>query len=134
MRRSTRKIQGRFSEFDLVGGIYKITNKITGNCYIGKSKDIRKRFKAHIQEMRRGYRSNKKWAEDIRLYGIEVFEYELLEHIPSKEEFYMATAEREWVQRIKPQYNRYFPTMPVSRWCHEIVKYERKEQCHAESK
>ena len=29
-------------------GIYKITNKITGDCYIGQSIDIEKRWKEHI--------------------------------------------------------------------------------------
>lgn len=28
-------------------GIYKITNNITNKCYIGKSVDIKRRFKEH---------------------------------------------------------------------------------------
>lgn len=62
-------------------GIYKITNKINGKCYIGQSVDIHRRWKGH--------RKDAFWdgslAKDYPLYramrkhGIENFEFEVLE-------------------------------------------------------
>lgn len=57
-------------------GIYKITNKINGKCYVGQSNDIQRRINEHI------------WAGDktrvlvdkaIKKYGKEAFDYEILE-------------------------------------------------------
>ena len=40
-------------------GIYKITNKINGHCYIGSSVDIKKRWRAHRAKSVRNKEDNK---------------------------------------------------------------------------
>ena len=54
-------------------GIYKITNKITGECYIGQSKDIENRFKEHIHHKKTIV------GGAIHKYGAENFTFEILE-------------------------------------------------------
>ena len=62
-------------------GVYKITNKINNNCYIGKSVDIEHRWKQHK------YNYNKEKLKcynyylyrAFRKYGIENFNFEILE-------------------------------------------------------
>ena len=56
-------------------GIYKITNKINNQSYIGQSTDIETRWSQHIK----GKSTNKDLHNDISLYGLENFIFEILE-------------------------------------------------------
>ena len=57
-------------------GIYKITNKINGKCYVGQAVDIRKRAQQHITACKRNVKS--KLYDAVRKYGIEQFEITVL--------------------------------------------------------
>lgn len=62
-------------------GIYKITNKINGKCYIGQSQNIDKRWRKH----QKAYLNNNNRAyyyplyKDFRKFGIENFKFEIIE-------------------------------------------------------
>ena len=56
-------------------GIYKITNKINGKCYIGQSKDIIKRWKTEYK----WYHINKHLQAAFNKYGFENFDFEIIE-------------------------------------------------------
>ena len=64
-------------------GIYKITNLVNGNAYIGQSVDIEKRFKDHKYRAFVNYPSNRDYEKALyrafRKYGIENFKFEVLE-------------------------------------------------------
>ncbi len=67
--------------------IYKFTNKINGHCYIGQTNNLQKRYNGHksesFNEKASGY-----WLPfhcAIRKYGIENFDYEVLEEIADEE-------------------------------------------------
>lgn len=77
-------------------GIYKITNKINGKCYIGKSVDIHDRWIRHhsraFQENDRQY--NCYLYRSIRKYGLDNFTFEVIEEcsfdeLNDKEIFYI---------------------------------------------
>lgn len=78
-----------------VCGIYKITNQITDECYIGQSVDISKRWKDHAKcgldiDRPQGNKLYQSMIED----GIWNFTFELLEECPreklnEKEKFYI---------------------------------------------
>ena len=64
-------------------GIYKITNKINGKCYIGQSVDVEKRLREHkLRAFRGDEKTNKEYHKALykalRKYGIEAFTYEIL--------------------------------------------------------
>ena len=61
--------------------IYKITNKINGKIYIGKTnKPIEKRLREHIRSAYKNT-NNHKFYNAIRKYGEENFEIELIEEV-----------------------------------------------------
>lgn len=63
-------------------GIYKITNKINGKCYIGQSINIKQRWKAHRSRYQVDdyplYRA-------MRKYGLENFNFEVIEECSQNE-------------------------------------------------
>lgn len=73
-------------------GIYKITNKVNGKVYVGKSEDISKVF-----EDCKDFKNNLNKLpifNEIATYGVDKFEFNILEEcsidqLPEKETYYM---------------------------------------------
>ena len=81
-------------------GIYKITNKVNYKVYIGQSINIEERWKHH-----KLYYSNKKLKEyntkfyrAIRKYGIENFDFEIIEECPIE---LLNEREKYWIYILK---------------------------------
>ena len=69
-----------------VCGIYKITNQQTGECYIGQSTDVRKRWYEHCRSgLGIDTPQNNKLYKAMMDYGLDVFSFELLLECPSNE-------------------------------------------------
>lgn len=80
-----------------MGFIYKITNKINGKCYIGKTEQsIEKRFREHISDSKRERHKERPLYRAMTKHGIENFTVELIEECN-------ATVEREiyWIDFYK---------------------------------
>lgn len=69
-------------------GIYKITNKITGQTYIGCSVDVLRRWKEHIKNIARKKNCNKKLCEAVEEYGITNFTFEIVEIIDNIDDIF----------------------------------------------
>lgn len=83
----------------MITGIYKITNTITNDFYIGQAKNIKKRFYNH--RCKKHY-SNPKLHDDIEKYGIENFRLDVLEECSIEE---LRTKELQYIHELNPQYN-----------------------------
>lgn len=79
-------------------GIYKITNKVTGESYIGQSIDIHRRFMEHRAPS--GRTSPLKQA--MQQYGKENFEFSVLEECAACD---LDNREKHWIAALNPQYN-----------------------------
>jgi group I intron endonuclease len=78
--------------------IYKITNKVNGFFYIGKtSKSIEQRFKRHFYNHKKG---NTYLYKSMRKYGFDNFIIETLEETPNLNE-----REMFWINELSPHYN-----------------------------
>ena len=82
--------------------IYQITNKINGDCYIGKtSKTIEERFQRHIYNS--NYNIDTHLCRAMRKYGADNYSIEILESQVSVKN--IDAREKYYIETIKPRYN-----------------------------
>ena len=80
-------------------GIYKITNKINGKSYIGKSKNIENRWRYHIQRKNSEKEYEKALYRAFRKYGVENFLFEIIEIIPNYDnDILVNQREQYWIK------------------------------------
>ena len=72
---------------NLPAGVYKITNKKTNAIYIGASTVLSVRWRRHLRDLRKEQHSNINLQEDYNKYGLEAFEFEVLEKHPPETQF-----------------------------------------------
>ena len=73
-----------------ISGIYKITNTVTNEVYIGKSKDIEGRIEAHKNDLKNGNHVNKGLQEDYDLTEaifpeFQIYKYEIIRNVKENE-------------------------------------------------
>ena len=86
-----------------ISGVYKITNTVTGDFYIGSSKDIKKRLAAHkCQSMWKKY-PNKQLYQDMKRYGIDKFELQVLAEVEPDS---LKVTEQQFIEKMHPSYNQ----------------------------
>lgn len=101
-------------------GIYRITNLVTNDCYIGQSKHIEKRWKQHFQ---RGYGAQHSdlFQSHIDEYGIEGFRMDVLEECRHDE---LRERERHYLTAIRPSYNTIYPGHAVSAETRDKIRWK----------
>jgi group I intron endonuclease len=82
-------------------GVYRIVNLITGNCYIGQSRDLRVRRNHHFSNLKLG-RHFPPIQDDFNKHGAGCFRFEILVYCEPDE---LTRYEQELVNRLKPVYN-----------------------------
>lgn len=85
-----------------ISGVYKIANTITGDFYIGSSKDIKRRWAKHKSPSTWAYCPNSRLYQDMAQYGIENFILEIIEETVNLKE-----REQYYIEQLKPSYNNY---------------------------
>ena len=85
-----------------ISGVYKITNTITGDFYIGSSNDVKKRWKEHKCQSRWNEYPNNPMYLDMQEYGKDKFVFELLAEV---EEGKLKEKEQYFIELLKPAYN-----------------------------
>lgn len=55
-------------------GIYRITNKLTGESYVGQSRNLKKRIAEHFRLLRNGEHPNTRLQQAANTHGVETFE------------------------------------------------------------
>ena len=104
-------------------GVYKITNTITGDFYIGSSNNVKRRWTEHKKPSTRKRFPNNQLYKDMQKYGIENFVFEVIEEA---EESFLKEKEQQFIETLKPTYNNYM----AKGWNIE----RRKETCRKYSK
>lgn len=87
---------------EIISGIYKITNTITNDFYIGSSKNIKNRWAAHKHPSRWKNNPNNPMYLDFQKYGINKFEFQILEEVEVEQ---LKEKEQQFIETLKPTYN-----------------------------
>jgi hypothetical protein len=83
-------------------GVYQIICRKTNKSYVGATANIRNRFAQH-----RNAQQNPEMAADMKHYGLDNFEFKVLERIPDDKATHSYLKEREgyYIRLIQPEYN-----------------------------
>lgn len=77
-------------------GVYKLTNLLTGACYIGQSWNVEQRFTQHRQA-----RGNYVVSRALRKYGAENFAFELIASLEDTTQEALDALEVHWIQHFR---------------------------------
>lgn len=83
-----------------ISGVYKIINTVTNECYVGSSKDVKRRWGNHKCPSRWKQYPNSKLYIDFQQYGLDKFIFEILEETDNLKE-----REQYYIGLLKPVYN-----------------------------
>lgn len=86
-------------------GVYKITNLITGDFYIGSSNNVSNRISLHFNREVKKY-PNHKFYQDIKAYGQDNFKVEILEECNRDNKI---EREKYYYNLLNPTYNKIPP-------------------------
>ena len=86
-----------------ISAVYKIVNEVTGDRYVGSSKDVFSRWTSHKCPSRWKENPNSPMYQDMQKYGVDKFRFQIL--APVMEE-YLKQAEQEFIDMLQPTYNQ----------------------------
>lgn len=86
-----------------VSGIYKITNTITGDFYIGSSNNVKQRWANHKSPSTWAKRPGMKLYQAFIKYGLVNFTFEIFELV--EENTLLKEKEQYYIEQLKPSYN-----------------------------
>ena len=82
--------------------VYKITNTITGDFYIGSSKNVKNRWMSHKKPSTWNKCPNNQLYLDMQKYGVDKFELQILEEAEVEQ---LKEKEQWFIELLKPTYN-----------------------------
>lgn len=85
-----------------ISAVYKITNKITGECYVGSSKNVYSRWANHKCPSTWKKHLNNRMYQDMQKYGVEQFYFEII--VPAAPT-HLKICEQEFIDIYHPTYN-----------------------------
>ena len=83
--------------------VYKFTNTVTGDFYIGSRNNIKKSLANHKYQSVWIVIPNDQLYQDIQKYGIDKFSFEILEEVELE---HLKEKEQEFIETLKPTYNQ----------------------------
>ena len=87
---------------EIISAVYKITNTVTGDFYIGSSKNVKQRWTDHKKPSVWKKCPNNPMYLDMQNYGLDKFVFEILEVVePDK----LKETEQQFIEMMKPIYN-----------------------------
>ena len=107
-------------------GIYKITNTITGDFYIGSSKNIKRRWASHKWPSTWNKCPNNPMYLDMQEYGVDKFEFDILCEVEPEK---LKETEQQFIERLKPTYNNINANgLDFERYKETNKKYEKTDK------
>ena len=108
-------------------GVYKITNTVTNDFYIGSSKNIKSRWAVHKCQSTWKNNPNKQLYQDMRKYGVDKFELEILAEVEADK---LKETEQEFIETLKPTYNSNRANgWDIERYKEYQKDYQKSDKC-----
>lgn len=85
-----------------ISAVYKIVNTVTGDFYVGSSKDVNKRWASHTSPSHWNQQPNKLLYQDMQKYGVDKFRFQILAPVMPE---YLKQVEQEFIEMLHPTYN-----------------------------
>lgn len=85
-----------------ISAVYKITNTVTNEYYVGSSRNVMQRLACHKCSSTWKERPNIRLYQDFQKYGLECFKFQIL--CPVMPE-YLTQVEQELIEMLQPTYN-----------------------------
>ena len=101
-------------------GVYKITNTVTGDFYVGSSKNVKHRWIEHKCKCIWNRRQNNQMYLDMQKYGTDKFDFEILAEV---EVTHLKEKEQWFIEKLKPTYN----SIRANGWDFERYKKTQKK-------
>lgn len=98
-----------------ISAVYKIVNEVTGDSYIGSSKDVEHRWAQHTRPSSWAKQPNSQLYKDMQKYGVDKFRFQILAPVIPES---LKQVEQEFIEMLKPTYND--RRAKASRNCKEI--------------
>lgn len=110
-----------------ISAVYKIMNEVTGDFYIGSSRDVKERWITHKCQSTWKLNPNSRMYQDMQKYGLDKFRFQTL--VPVMPE-YLKQVEQECIEMLKPTYNSINAKgINVERHKETANKYRQSEKC-----
>ena len=103
-----------------ISGIYKITNTVTNDFYIGSSNDVKRRCAEHKCQSTWNKFPNNQMYLDMCKYGKDKFVFEILAEVEIDK---LKEKEQQFIETLKPTYNN----INAKGWDFERRKKYKKE-------
>ena len=108
-------------------GVYKITNTVTKDFYIGSSKNIKSRWIDHKKPSVWKKCQNNPMYLDFQKYGIDKFDFQILEEVETE---HLKETEQQFIELLKPTYNnRRANGLDIDRQKEYMKEYEKSDKC-----
>ena len=85
-----------------ISAVYKITNTVTNDFYIGSSKNVKHRWVCHKSQYTWSKCPNNPMYLDMKKYGVDKFAFEILEVVEPDS---LKEMEQQFIETLKPTYN-----------------------------
>jgi len=86
-------------------GIYAIRHVESGRCYVGSTVNIERRWKEHRTRIKNGTHPAKHLANAFKAYGLDSFEFVILEECCVSDESVRIERETHWMGLLQPAFN-----------------------------
>ena len=110
-----------------ISGIYKITNTVTGDFYIGSSKNVKQRWAVHKCPSTWKKCPNNPMYLDMQKYGTDKFEFQIIAEVEVDK---LKEAEQRFIETLKPTYNNINAKgLNVERQKEYQKEYQKTDKC-----
>ena len=113
-----------------ISAVYKIVNTVTGDSYVGSSRNVFRRWLEHKRPYNWKRYSNMSLYQDFQKYGLDKFRFQILAPVMPE---YLKQVEQEFIDLLHPTYNsiyakgRNIERMKES-WRKAWLKYQQSDK------